>query len=167
MLWTLLKIVIFLGIVVAGTWGTGFLLEADGGIRVSVAGTEYTLGALESVIALVLLMVASWLLFKIVGLVVAFVRFALGDKTAINRFFDRRRERRGYDALAEGMMALASGESSVALSKAAKADLGADARDWSAEKSDPALIAHVKDRVDHYLSPNAIARMTNEWRSRS
>ena len=122
MLWTLLKIVIFLGIVVAGTWGTGFLLEADGGIRVSVAGTEYTLGALESVIALVLLMVASWLLFKIVGLVVAFVRFALGDKTAINRFFDRRRERRGYDALAEGMMALASGESSVALSKAAKAD---------------------------------------------
>lgn len=122
MLWTLLKIVIFLGIVVAGTWGIGALMQADGGIRLSVAGTELTLGPLESIIALILLMIGSWLLFKVVGLVIAFVRFALGDTTAINRFFDRRRERRGYDALAEGMMALASGESKLAMTKAAKAE---------------------------------------------
>ncbi len=122
MIWTLIKIAIFLGIVVAGTWATGALMEADGGIRIAVAGTEVTLGPLESVIGLILLMVASWLLFKIVGLIVAFIRFALGDATAINRFFDRRRERRGYDALAEGMMALASGESRLALTKAAKAE---------------------------------------------
>ena len=63
MLWTLLKIVIFLGIVVAGTWGVGALMESEGGIRVSLAGTEFTLGPLESIIALVLLMIASWLLF--------------------------------------------------------------------------------------------------------
>ena len=63
MLWTLLKIVLFICLVVAGTWGAGFLMEADGGIRVSVAGTEFTLGALESVIALVILMLAGWLLF--------------------------------------------------------------------------------------------------------
>ncbi len=122
MLWTLLKIVLFLGVVVAGTWGVGTLLETEGGIRLSFAGTEFTLGPLESLIALVLLMVGSWLLFRIVGLVVAFIRFALGDTTAINRFFDRRRERKGYDALAEGMMALASGESKLAITKAAKAD---------------------------------------------
>ncbi len=122
MLWTLIKIVIFLGIVIAGTWGVGALMEAEGGIRFSVAGTERTLGPLESVIALILLMIGSWLLFKVVGLIVAFVRFALGDTTAINRFFDRRRERQGYDALAEGMMALASGESKLALTKAAKAE---------------------------------------------
>ncbi len=122
MLWTLIKIAIFLGNVVAGTWATGALMEADGGIRIAVAGTELTLGPLESVIALVFLMVASWLLFKIVGLIVAFIRFALGDATAINRFFDRRRERRGYDELAEGMMALASGESRLAMTKAAKAE---------------------------------------------
>lgn len=122
MLWTLLKIVLFLGVVVAGTWGVGALMETEGGVRLTVAGTEITLGPLESIIALVLLMVASWLLFKIVGLVVAFIRFALGDTTAINRFFDRRRERKGYDALAEGMMALASGESKLAMTKAAKAD---------------------------------------------
>ena len=122
LLWTLLKIAIFLGVVVAGAWGAGLLMEADGGIQVSVGGIEFTLGALESVIAVVLLMAGSWLLFKIVGLVVAFIRFALGDTTAINRFFDRRRERKGYDALAEGMMALASGEPRLAMTKAAKAD---------------------------------------------
>ena len=122
MLWTLIKIALFICIVAAGTWGTGFLMEADGGIRISVAGYELTLGALQSVIVLVILMIASWLLFKLVGLVVAFIRFALGDSTAINRFFDRRRERKGYDALAESMMALASGESKLAMSKASKAE---------------------------------------------
>ena len=122
MLWTLIKIALFICIVAAGTWGTGFLMEADGGIRVSVAGNEFTLTALQSVIALLILMVASWLLFKLVGLLVAFIRFVLGDTTALNRFFDRRRERKGYDALAEGMMALASGESKLAMTKAAKAD---------------------------------------------
>ena len=50
--------------------------------------------------------------------------------------------------------------------KAAKEDLSSDSRDWSAQKSDPALIAHVKERVDHYLSPRAIVRMTDEWKSR-
>jgi HemY protein len=122
MIWTLLKIVLFLGLVIAATWGTGFLMEADGGIRVSVAGTEYTLGALESVIALIVLVIALWITFKVVGLMVAFIRFALGDTTAINRFFDRRRERKGYDALAEGLLALASGEPRLALTKASRAD---------------------------------------------
>ncbi len=122
MLWTLLKIVIFLCIIVAGTWAVASLTEANGGIQIVVAGTERTLGPVESVIAVFLLMVAGWLLFKLVGFVLAFVRFALGDATAIQRFFDRRRERRGYDVLAEGMMALASGESKLALAKATKAE---------------------------------------------
>ncbi len=122
MLWTLLKIVIFLCIIVAGTWAVASLTEANGGIQIVVAGTERTLGPVESVIAVFLLMVAGWLLFKLVGFVLAFVRFALGDTTAIQRFFDRRRERRGYDVLAEGMMALASGESKLALAKASKAE---------------------------------------------
>lgn len=122
MLWTLLKIALFVCVVAAGTLAAGLLMEADGGIRVSVAGTEFTLGALQSVIALALLLIVGWLVFKIIGLIVAFIRFALGDSTAINRYFDRRRERKGYDALSDGMMALASGESRLALMKANKAE---------------------------------------------
>src|SRR5690606_35309 len=37
-------------------------------------------------------------------------------------YFDRNRERKGFQALADGMMALASGEGKLAMSKAAKAE---------------------------------------------
>ncbi len=122
MLWSLLKIILFLLLVAAAAWGAGVLLQTDGGVRLSVAGTEFTLGPLESVVALLVLMLALWIVMKVVGLIVAFIRFASGDKTAIDRYFDRRRERKGFDALAEGMMALASGESRLALTKAQKAE---------------------------------------------
>lgn len=122
MLWSLLKIVVFISLVAAGAWGAGLLMEADGGMRIAVAGQEYTLGPLASVVALLALLASAWVLFKLVALVVTFLRFAAGDKTAIDRFFDRRRERKGFDALAEGMVALASGEGKQAIAKAAKAE---------------------------------------------
>ena len=37
-----------------------------------------------------------------------------------------------------------------------------DGEDWSGEKSEAALIAHVRDRVDHYLSPQGVARVMAE-----
>lgn len=122
MLWSLIKIVLFLGFIAAAAWGAGFLMESDGGVRVAIADTEFTLGPLESVIGLLVLVVAVWLVLKIVGLIVAFLRFLNGDETAISRYFARNRERKGYDTLAEGMMALASGDGRVALAKAAKAE---------------------------------------------
>ncbi|MDA8585809.1 heme biosynthesis protein HemY [Rhodobacteraceae bacterium] len=122
MLWSLLKFVIFIGLVAAAAWGALFLTETDGGVRIAVGGTEFTLNALQSVIALLVLIVAAWVLFKIISLVVAFLRFAAGDKTSIDRFFDRRRERKGFDAMADGMLALASGEGKLAIAKANKAE---------------------------------------------
>ncbi len=122
MLWPLLKIVFFVGLIAAAAWGAELLIETAGGIRVSVAGTEYFFGPFGAVIALMAFVLAVWIGFKIVGLVVAFVRFVAGDRTSIDRFFDRRRERKGFDALAEGMIALASGESSAALSRASRAE---------------------------------------------
>lgn len=38
----------------------------------------------------------------------------------------------------------------------------ANGEDWSAERSDPALVAHVRGRVDHYLSPAGVARVLDE-----
>ena len=122
MLWSLLKILIFVALVAAGAWGAGWLLEADGGVRVTVADTEFTLGPLVAVVALLALVLAIWLFLKIAGLIVAFLRFLNGDETALTRYFARNRERKGYDALAEGMMALASGDGRTALAKADKAD---------------------------------------------
>ena len=50
------------------------------------------------------------------------MRFLLGDETAISRYFARGRERRGFDALSDGMVALASGDSRPATKKAQKAE---------------------------------------------
>ncbi|NUH66976.1 tetratricopeptide repeat protein [Sulfitobacter sp. S0837] len=122
MLWSLIKIVLFVVLVAALAWGAGFLLESEGGIQLTVAGTEYTLGPLQSVIAVALLMLAVWVLLKIVALLSATWHFLNGDETALSRYFDRNRERKGYQALSDGLMALASGEGQVAMAKAAKAD---------------------------------------------
>ena len=122
MLWPLLKIILFVVLIAAATWGAEQLIETDGEIRLSVAGTEYFLGPLEAVIVLMAFLLAAWVWFKVMGLVVAFFRFVAGDRTSIDRFFDRRRERKGFDALADGMIAHASGESGMALSKASRAE---------------------------------------------
>lgn len=122
MIWSLLKIVVFVILVGAATLGAEYLLNLDGGVRIVFAGEERTLTPLMTVIALVLLVLAVWLFLKLAGFLVAFLRFLNGDDTAISRWFDRNRERKGYDALSEGMVALASGEGRLALAKATKAE---------------------------------------------
>ena len=122
MLWSLIKIILFVGVVAALAWGAGFLLESEGGIQVKAMGDEYNLTPLKSVIAIVLLMFAVWVMLKVFHLLVAVWHFINGDETALSRYFHRNRERKGYEALSEGLLALASGEGSVALAKAEKAD---------------------------------------------
>jgi HemY protein len=122
MIWSLVKIVIFIVAVAALALGAGWLLESEGGVRIVVAGSEYTLGPLQSVIAFLVLVVAIWLGLKLLSLLVACWHFLNGDETALSRYFARNKAARGFDALAEGMMALASGEGRVALAKAEKAN---------------------------------------------
>ena len=50
-------------------------------------------------------------LLKLLGFLVALFRFLMGDETAISRYFSRSRERRGFDALSDGMVAVAGGDS--------------------------------------------------------
>lgn len=122
MLWSLVKIILFVIAIAAAALAAGQIMQSEGGMRIVVGATEFNLGPLQSVIALILLVFAIWLLLKLINLVVAVVRFLNGDETAISRYFHRNRERRGYEALAEGMMALASGEARAAMSQAARAE---------------------------------------------
>jgi HemY protein len=122
MLWSLIKILLFVLVVTALTYGGTQLMEVDGGATVDVAGQEFTLSPLEMVFALAVMVVAVWLGLKLLALLVATFKFLNGDETAISRYFDRNRERKGYEALSEGMMALASGEGHLAMTKAARAD---------------------------------------------
>lgn len=122
MLWSLVKIILFVAIVAALALGAGYLLESSGGVQIQAGGTEYTLGPLQSVIGIVLLVLVVWLAIKLFGLAVATLRFLNGDETAMTRYFDRNRERKGFEALSDGLMALASGEGSLAMAKASKAE---------------------------------------------
>ncbi|MTH34278.1 tetratricopeptide repeat protein [Paracoccus limosus] len=121
MLLSALKILIFFAVVLAVTLGAVHLSEQGHALRLVYGGVEYSLGPVQALIGLVVLLFLGWLLFKLLGFGVAFLRFLLGDETAINRYFARSRERKGYEALSEGMLAVASGEGRLALDKAARA----------------------------------------------
>lgn len=122
MVWSLIKVLMFVAAIAGLTFGAGLLVDTGGGIRIAAAGYEFTFGPLQAVIAALALVLLVWLILKLVGLIVATMRFLNGDETAISRYFDRNRERKGYQALAEGMMAIASGEGRIALARAAKAE---------------------------------------------
>lgn len=122
MLWSLLKVILFVVLVAALAWGLGYLTEMDEVALLTVAGFEYVLSPLMAVVLALVLLLAVWLLFRIVGLLVATLRFLNGDETAISRYFNRRAERKGYEALADGMMALAAGEGRLAIRKAERAE---------------------------------------------
>jgi HemY protein len=122
MLWSIIKIVVFLALVVMVAFGAAYLLELEGGVRIVIVGLELNLTPLKTAIALGLLILALWLLLKLSALVIAVLKFINGDETAISRYFDRNRQEKGYRALTEGMMALASGEGNVAMARAARAE---------------------------------------------
>lgn len=122
MIWSLIKVVLFVAAIAGLTFGAGLLMDTGGAIRIAAAGWELNLGPLQTVVLLLVLVVAIWALMKLVGLIVAVLRFLNGDETAISRYFDRNRERKGYQALSDGLMALASGEGRLALLRAQRAE---------------------------------------------
>ncbi|GAA4227775.1 tetratricopeptide repeat protein [Sagittula sp. NFXS13] len=126
MLWSLIKIVVFVAMVAAITLGLGYLIEADGtGLaqaRITLAGVEYTLTPLLMFLGALVLIALVWLFIQAFRIVIATLHFINGDETALSRHFHRNRERKGYEALSEGMMALASGEGRVAIAKAQRAE---------------------------------------------
>ncbi|MEM7470270.1 MAG: heme biosynthesis HemY N-terminal domain-containing protein [Pseudomonadota bacterium] len=122
MIWSFVKILVFVLVVIGLTLGVTQLLETSGEVRISVANTEFTLTPLVAIVGLILLLFAFWVALKLLNLLAAVFRFLNGDETAISRYFDRSRERKGFEALADGLMALASGESKTAMAKASKAE---------------------------------------------
>ena len=122
MLWSLIKILAFIAAITALTFGATELLKVEGGATIDIAGVEASLSVLQLVFAALAIIVVVWLGLKLIKLAIATFRFLNGDETAISRYFDRNRERKGYEALSEGMMALASGEGHLAMTKAARAE---------------------------------------------
>jgi HemY protein len=122
MLWSLIKVAIFVAIAVGLAFGARYLLETPGEVRLALGSQEMLLSPLGFVIAIGLVLLGAYVLMKLLGLLVAVIRFLLGDETAISRYFARNRQRRGLDALSEAMTALAADDSKAALKYSSKAE---------------------------------------------
>lgn len=122
MIWSFAKIALFIVAIAALTLGAGYLAQSGGGLRLTLANVEYTLGPMQTMVAVIVLLVALWVLLKLIGLAVAVLRFISGDETAVSRYFTRNRDRKGYRALADSLLALANGEPRLALAQAQKAE---------------------------------------------
>ena len=122
MIWSLIRIILFICVIALITFGIAFVIETGGEVRVSVASMEYSFSPLVAVIIVMVLLLAIWLAIVGLGLISAVFHFFNGDETAISRYFNRNREKRGFDALADGMVALAAGEGKTALSQISKAE---------------------------------------------
>jgi HemY protein len=122
MLWSLLKILVFLAIAVAVAFGVSWIVETPGEVTIAFGGREWFVSPIGFMIGIVLLLIAALVALKILGLLWAVLRFLLGDQTAINRHLRRSRERRGYAALSDGMIALAAGDARLATRNAHKAE---------------------------------------------
>ncbi|KAB7614642.1 heme biosynthesis protein HemY [Amylibacter sp. SFDW26] len=122
MIWSLVRIILFIGIIALITFGIVFVIETGGEVRLSLAEKEYSFSPLIGVIGLVLLLAALWVAKLALGLMSAVFHFFNGDETAITRYFNRNREKKGFDALAEGMVALAAGEGKTAMAQVSKAE---------------------------------------------
>lgn len=122
MIFSLIKVAIFIALAAALTLGVSYLQDSSSSISVVFQGKEYNPEPLVVVIGVVLAFIGFWIVLKLAGLAVATLRFFMGDKVALRRYFDKRQEQRGYRALADGMVALASGEGALAVTKAVKAE---------------------------------------------
>ncbi len=122
MIWSVIKIILFIGLIATITYGAGIVMDTGGSITMQFGGQEVAITPIQAIIALVALVLVLWLLQWVFGILVATFKFFNGDETAISRYFGRNKEERGYKALAEGMVALAAGEGKEAIDKAATAE---------------------------------------------
>lgn len=118
MLWSLLKILLFVALVAAVTLGGAWLMEQAGGAVIAIGGWEVTLSPIQLGLALLILLAALWLLLKLLGVLGAILRFLNGDETALSRHFRRNRQRKGMEALTEAALLLVTGDGAGALRRA-------------------------------------------------
>ncbi len=121
MIWLLVRAGLFVAVLAAVAYGVGVLLDTPGGIEITWDGRAYFFDPLAFVALFVAAVILLWVAWKLLGLLIAVIRFLTGDETAVQRFFGRSRMRRGLEALTNGMVALAEGDPKRALAKAEKA----------------------------------------------
>lgn len=122
LIWSFIKIGFFLALAALLAYGASLVMETGGEVTVAFGAREISVSPITAIILFAVGVLAVLVLLKIAGLLAAIMRFVLGDNTAISRYLDRNREKRGYDALGESIIALAAGDGRKAMSKASRAE---------------------------------------------
>lgn len=122
MIWLVLRVIGFVIAVALVAGVAAWLVDRDGRLTFTWDGVEYPpLNHVEAIIALALLVIGLFLLWKVVQFLIALIRFLLGDETALTRLWARSRERRGVEAVSRGQIALAEGDLKAADASARRA----------------------------------------------
>jgi HemY protein len=122
MIWLVLRVLIFVAVVAGIAGAAGLLVDTTGAVTITWGGWEYPpLSLVEFVGVVLLTMLVLFLLYKLAGLLLAVLRFAMGDETALSRYWSRAKERRGFAALGQAQVALADGDLDAAARMARKA----------------------------------------------
>jgi HemY protein len=122
MLIALFRLLVFIGLVIGGTWAVNQLLQAEGGIMIEVGGYQQFLSPIAAAALLIGGFIAIAIAIRLIKLLYEVLRFLTGDERAFKGYFERSREKAGLKALSLGMTALASGDAKRAVAKARKAE---------------------------------------------
>ena len=122
MIKSIINIIIFIGIVSVFSFAVTQFAKTNDEFQIILSNIEITFSPIAVIIAAVVGLIVIWLVFKICNFLIATYRFLNGDETAISRYFDRSREKKGFQALSDGMIALALGENRTATIKAYRAN---------------------------------------------
>lgn len=122
MIWSLFKILFFVAAIAVASLVAAYVAEIGSDILLQIGNYEVSISPLILAVLIVLVFPLFWLLFFTLGLIKATINFFLGDENALTRYFNRNREQRGFEALADGLLALSSGEPKLALTKVHRAE---------------------------------------------
>jgi HemY protein len=122
MIWLILRVLLFACLLAALAAGGAYLADSSGQVAISWRGVDYPpLTHLEFIAVVGGVIVTALVLLKLLGLLIAVMRFLLGDETALTRQLARSKEKRGLEALTKGMIAMAEGEIDTAENHARRA----------------------------------------------
>ena len=127
MIYSVIRVIVFLALLACVGWGINWLSQSDGEILLRMSGKEIPLSLLTVVLLLAGLLLAFWIFIEIVRMGLVIFSFILGDKNAFSKYFRARSQRKGMTALSNSVESMHCGDSKTALSQAYKAEKYLDA----------------------------------------
>jgi HemY protein len=110
----MIRVIVFLLVVLAAASGLAWLADRPGNVVINWEGYEVQATVFSTVVALAILILVAVVIWSI-------VRGVWQMPAGVGNFFNRRREKRGLEALSSGLIAIGAGDKSLATRYAVQA----------------------------------------------